>query len=86
MSLISRLAARRLASHADIADLAAGVFLGVDSGLTHELVPLDPRHRPQRQVHWLGVDHLQDDVLSVTERQGAIVLLGEAQEVVVGPV
>lgn len=57
----------QLTSHTDVADLAAGVFFGVGGGLARELVPANPRHRPRAQLHRFGVDHLQDDVLSVTE-------------------
>lgn len=39
-----------LASHTDVAGLAAGVLLGVYRGQTHQLVPADLSHRAQRQV------------------------------------
>lgn len=73
-----------LASHADVAGLAAGVLLGVHCGQTHQLVPADLGHRAQRQVYGLGVDHLQDDVLGVVEHQAAILFLPAGQEAVVG--
>ncbi len=39
-----------LASHTDVAGLAAGVLLGVYCGQTHQLVPADLSHCAQRQV------------------------------------
>lgn len=39
-----------LASHTDVAGLAAGVLLGIDCGQTHQLVPADLSHRARRQV------------------------------------
>ena len=76
----------RLTSHADVADLAAWVFLGVERGQAPELVSADLHHGPQRQIHRLRVDHLQDDVLRVVEGQRAVVLLRAGQEAVVGSV
>lgn len=75
-----------LASHADVAGLAAGILLGVHRGQTHQLVPADLGHRAQRQVYGLGVDHLQDDVLGVVEQQAALLVLLAGQEAVVGHV
>lgn len=76
-----------LASHTDVAGLAAGVLLGVYRGQAHQLVPTDLSLRAQCQVHGLCVDHLQDDVLGVVEHKTAslfILLAGE--ETVVGDV
>lgn len=75
-----------LASHADVAGLAAGILLGVHRGQAHQLVPADLGHRAQRQVYGLGVDHLQDDVLGVVEHQAALLVLLAGQEAVVGHV
>lgn len=47
-----------LASHTDVAGLAAGVLLGVYCGQAHQLVPADLSHRARRQVDGLGIDHL----------------------------
>lgn len=61
-----------LASHTDVAGLAAGVLLGVNCGHTHQLVAADLGHRAQRQVYGLRVDHLQDDVLGVMKDEAAV--------------
>lgn len=75
-----------LASHTDVAGLAAGVLLCVDRGQTHQLMAADLRHRSRRQIHGVCVDHLQDDVLSVVEQQTGRVVLLAGQEAVVGDV
>lgn len=75
-----------LASHAYVAGLAAGVFLGVNCGETHQLVPADLLHRAQSQVHRLSVDHLQDDILGMVKHQTAIFILLAGQEAVVSDV
>lgn len=75
-----------LASHADVAGLAAGVFLGVYRGQAHQLVPADLGHRAQRQVYRLRVDHLQDDVLGVVKHQTSLLVLLAGQKTVVADV
>lgn len=83
-----RLLRAALAPHTDVAGLAAGVLLGVNSGQTHQLVPANLSHCAQSQVYRICVDHLQDDVLRVVKHQTAftlfIPLAGE--ETVVGEV
>lgn len=83
-----KLSAASLASHADVAGLAAGILLGIYCGETHQLVPTDLRHRAQGQVYRLGVDHLQDDVLCVVKHQTTITLFIPlaGKETVVGDV
>lgn len=76
---------KSLAAHADVAGLAAGVFLGVSSGQAHELVPADLPQGAQGQVDRLGVDDLQDEVLGVAEDQLPI-LHAAGQELVAGNV
>lgn len=75
-----------LTSHTDVARLTAGVFLGINGGQAHELVSADGWYGSQRQIHWLRVDHLQDDVLSVVEQQRAVAVLRAGQEAVVGSI
>ena len=81
---------RSLASHTDVAGLAAGVLLGVERGHAHQLVPADLRHRAARQLQRLRVDHLQVHVLGVAEHQplAPTLLLGPRarEEAVVGDV
>lgn len=74
-----------LAAHADVAGLAAGIFLGIGSGQAHELVPADLSQRAQGQVDGLGVDNLQDEVLSVAEDQLSVFHTA-GQELVAGNV
>lgn len=74
-----------LAAHADVAGLAAGIFLGISSGQAHELVPADLSQRAKGQVDGLGVDNLQDEVLSVAEDQLSVFHTA-GQELVAGNV
>lgn len=74
-----------LAAHADVAGLAAGVFLGISSGQAHELVAADLPQGAQGQVNRLGVDDFQDEVLGVAEDQLPI-LHAAGQELVAGNV
>lgn len=75
-----------LASHADVAGLAAGILLGVDCGQTHELVAADLSYRAQAQIHRIGVDDLQDQVLCVVEYQPTIFILRARQKTVVADI
>lgn len=77
-----------LASHTDVAGLAAGIFLGINSGQAHQLVPADLSHCSQSQVYRICVDHLQDDILCMVKYQTAITLfiLLTGEEAVVGEV
>ncbi len=77
---------RRLASHADVAGLAAGILLGVDCGQAHDLVAADLSYRAQAQIHGVSVDDLQDKVLCVVEHQLAVFILGARHKVVVGEI
>lgn len=75
-----------LAAHADVAGLAAGILLGVYRGQAHQLVAADLRHRAQRQVYGLRVDHLQDNVLGVVKHQTPVFVLLAGQKTVVADV
>lgn len=83
---VSPASSTSLASHTDVAGLAAGVLLGVYRGHAHQLVPVDLRHRAYRQVDGLRVDHLQDHVLGVMEHQTPVFFLLAAEETVIGEV